>query len=231
MQFLHCIIHQSVLCAKLSGDLKNTMDTVMNIVNFIHSTSSLQHHLFHMTLADMFAEHMDLLVHNDVRWISKGNVLDGFCELHQEIVSFLSVCKHKRTANLLERMLGEQFIPEVFFQCDIFRHLNTLNLELQGGAKSFADLVEKLCAFKTKLAIFTTDLTAAGLMHFPRLRAFINTAPEAQITPIMTDFMTKLTENLQRDSKGSAFPMKYCTLLLTPFLSNLKQTSVQKQKR
>lgn len=27
MQFLHCIIYQSVLCAKLSGDLKNTMDT------------------------------------------------------------------------------------------------------------------------------------------------------------------------------------------------------------
>ena len=35
MQFLHCIIHQSLLCAKLSGDLKNTMDTVVNIVNFI----------------------------------------------------------------------------------------------------------------------------------------------------------------------------------------------------
>lgn len=31
MQLLHRIIHQSVLCAKPSGDLKNTMDTVMNI--------------------------------------------------------------------------------------------------------------------------------------------------------------------------------------------------------
>ncbi len=120
MQFLHCIIHQSVLCAKLSSDLKNTMDTVMNIVNFIRSTSSLQHCLFRMMLADMFAEHTDLLVHNDVRWLSKGNALNGFCELQQEIVSFLPVCKHKRAANLLERMLHEQFMTEVYFLCDIF---------------------------------------------------------------------------------------------------------------
>ena len=88
-QFLHRIIHQAVLCAKLSGDLKNTMDTVLNVVNFIRSTSSLQHHLFRMLLADASTEHTDLLVHNDVRWLSKGTVLDRFCELRKDILSFL----------------------------------------------------------------------------------------------------------------------------------------------
>uniref|UniRef100_A0A671WXQ4 DUF4371 domain-containing protein n=1 Tax=Sparus aurata TaxID=8175 RepID=A0A671WXQ4_SPAAU len=217
MQFLHCIIHQSVLCAKLSGDLKNTMDTVMNIVNFIRSTSSLQHRLFRMMLADMFAEHTDLLVHNDVRWLSKGNVLDRFCELHLEIVSFLRVCKHKRAANLLERMLDEQFMAEVYFLCDIFKHLNTLNLELQGREKSIADLVEKLCAFKTKLTIFTTDLSATGLLHFPRLRGFMNTAPEARITPVMTDFMTKLTENFTERFQGFNIPIEVLHFARDPF--------------
>ena len=120
MQYLHCIIHQSVLCAKLSGDLKNTMDTVMSIVNFIRSTSSLQHRLFRQLLADTFADHTDLLVHNDVRWLSKGKVLDCFCELRQEIVSFLRTCKHKRAVNLLEGMLDERFMAEVYFLCDIF---------------------------------------------------------------------------------------------------------------
>ena len=126
-QFLHCIIHQVVLCAKLSGDLKNTMDTVMNIVNFIRSTSSLQHRLFRMLPADASTEHTDLLVHNDVRWLSKGKVLDRFCELRQEILSFLRTCKHKRAAHFLERMLDEQFMAEVHFLCHILGHLNTLN--------------------------------------------------------------------------------------------------------
>lgn len=41
----HCIIHKSVLCAKLSGKMKETMDTVMRLVNFIRVSSGLQHHL------------------------------------------------------------------------------------------------------------------------------------------------------------------------------------------
>ena len=140
MQFLHCIILQCVLCAKLSGDLKNTMDTFMNIVNFIHhSTSSLQHRLFRMMLANMFAEHTDLLVHNDVSWLSKRNVLDSFFELHQEIMFFLCVCKQKCAANLLGRMPDEQFMAEIYFLCDIFRHLNTLNLELLWGVHTERD--------------------------------------------------------------------------------------------
>ncbi|GAA6218577.1 SCAN domain-containing protein 3-like [Lates japonicus] len=46
MRSLHCVIHQSLLCAKLSGELKETMDSVMTIINFIRCTSSLQHRLF-----------------------------------------------------------------------------------------------------------------------------------------------------------------------------------------
>lgn len=93
----------------------------------------------------------------------------------------------------------------VFTFCDTFRHLNTLNLEVQGQEKSNADLVEKLCAFTTILTIFTTDLTAIGLLHFPQLRAFINSKTRWQ----------NWLKTLVRDSKGSAFPLRYCTLLVT----------------
>ena len=217
MQYLHCIIHQSVLCAKLSGDLKNTMDTVMSIVNFIRSTSSLQHRLFRQMLADTFADHTDLLVHNDVRWLSKGKVLDRFCELRQEIVSFLRTCKHKRAANLLEGMLDERFMAEVYFLCDIFGHMNTLNLELQGRGKSIADLVERLCAFKTKLSIFKTDLITKKLLHFPQLRAFMSTSPRGEITPVMTDCMTKLTENFTERFQGFSIPIEVLQFARDPF--------------
>ncbi len=56
---LHCIVHQAVLCAKLSGVLsaQTTMDNVMATINFIRSTSSLQHRLFRMLLSEMSAEH------------------------------------------------------------------------------------------------------------------------------------------------------------------------------
>ena len=39
---------------------------------------------------EMSAEHKDLLLHNDVRWLSKGRVLERVCDLRDELVSFLS---------------------------------------------------------------------------------------------------------------------------------------------
>lgn len=40
IQALHCLIHQTVLCAKLSGELKTVRDKVMRIINYIRGTSS-----------------------------------------------------------------------------------------------------------------------------------------------------------------------------------------------
>ena len=85
--------------------------------------------------------------------------------------------------------MNEKFLAEVHFLCDMFGQLNTLNLEIQFAVESlFAYLVERLCAFKTKLTIFTTDLRNSKLMHFPQLRTFMITSTG---THVLTDFMTK----------------------------------------
>lgn len=68
-------------------------------INFIQSTSSLQHCLFHMLLSEM-SEHHDLLLHNDVRWLSKGKALGQLCDNREEIGDFLHRSKQKKTSNL-----------------------------------------------------------------------------------------------------------------------------------
>uniref|UniRef100_A0A3P8SG92 HAT C-terminal dimerisation domain-containing protein n=1 Tax=Amphiprion percula TaxID=161767 RepID=A0A3P8SG92_AMPPE len=103
----HCIIHKSVLCAKLCGKMKETMDTVTRLVNFIRESSSLQHGLFRAMLDEMSAEHKDVLLHNDVRWLSKGREFKMF-------------------------LIDNDMMGYVFFLCDIMSHLNCLNLQLQG---------------------------------------------------------------------------------------------------
>lgn len=111
MQSLHCVIHRSVLCSQLSVNFKHTMECVTAIINLIRSTSSLQHRLFRQLLADMSADHTDLLLHN-IRWL----------------------------------------------MCDVFHHLNCLNLSLQGRDRTVIDTVEKITAFQRKLDLFTLDL-------------------------------------------------------------------------
>ncbi|KAF0035451.1 hypothetical protein F2P81_013209 [Scophthalmus maximus] len=145
---LNFLIHQSLLCAKLSGELKETMDSVKAIINFIRCTSSLQHRLFRKLLTDMSAEYKDLLIHNDIRWLSKGNALKGFCELREEILVFLRSSKLKKAGKFLSLMENDEFNATVCFLSDVFHHLNQLNMELQGRDKTVAELVEKVMLFK-----------------------------------------------------------------------------------
>lgn len=99
MHALRCIIHQSVLCAGPSGELKDVIDKMMRVINFVRGTSSTQHHLFrHLVAESEEATHDDLLLHNDVRWLSKGKVLERLCVLHDEVQAFLKTGKMKAAA-------------------------------------------------------------------------------------------------------------------------------------
>uniref|UniRef100_A0A8C6Q1A1 HAT C-terminal dimerisation domain-containing protein n=1 Tax=Nothobranchius furzeri TaxID=105023 RepID=A0A8C6Q1A1_NOTFU len=96
MKSLHLNVHQVVLSPKLSGHFKTVMDNVMATINFIRATSSLQHRLFRQLLSDVSAEHHELLQHNNVRWLSKGNSLECFWELRVDIEMFLHKCKQEK---------------------------------------------------------------------------------------------------------------------------------------
>uniref|UniRef100_A0A3Q3E9I4 HAT C-terminal dimerisation domain-containing protein n=1 Tax=Labrus bergylta TaxID=56723 RepID=A0A3Q3E9I4_9LABR len=196
----------------LFGELKTTIDSVMATINFIHSTSSLHHRLFRKLLSNMSAEHRDLLLHNDVRWLSKGKALERCCDLNEEIATFLRSTKLKKAETHLNRILDNNFMADVCFLSDIFKHLNDLNEGLQGRDKTVTDHLEQMRAFQVKLDFFATDLST-GRMHFPTLRKHISSP--AQITVVMTDFIERLKENfaetrsccyrrgLVRQSKGS----------------------------
>uniref|UniRef100_A0A8C1IF79 HAT C-terminal dimerisation domain-containing protein n=1 Tax=Cyprinus carpio TaxID=7962 RepID=A0A8C1IF79_CYPCA len=194
---LHCIVHQAVLCAKLSGALKTTMD---NVMAFIRSTSSLQHRLFCMLLSEMSAEHHDLLLPNDVKWLSKGKALERFCGLKEEIITFLRNSKQKKGRNALD---------------DIFKHLNDLNLALQGRDKTAIDLVEQMCTFPVKLDLFATDLSIGRMLHFPPPRKCISSP--AQITDVMTDFIARLKMNFAGRLDGLVLPTEVAIFVRDPF--------------
>ncbi|XP_051783182.1 SCAN domain-containing protein 3-like [Erpetoichthys calabaricus] len=218
MKSLHCLIHQSVLCPQLSGELKNIMDSVMATINFIRSTSSLQHRLFRKLLADMSAEHVDLLLHNNVRWLIQGNSLMRVCELRKEIITFLRECKHRKAETFLTNMLDDKFVCEMCFLCDILHHLNVLNLGLQGRDKTVADVVERLTAFQNKLDIFSSDLSSR-LLHFPTLSGFIKSSQSGKVTKVMSHFLHHLKHNFAQRFNDFDIPKELLHVVRNPFTS------------
>lgn len=210
---LHCVIHQSVLCAKLSGELKETMDTVIKIVNHVRSTSSLQHRLFKMLLQEKDAPYSDLLQHNDVRWLSRGKVVERFFALREEVGEFLSGQKSNKAQELLAHMKTPDFISQVAFLCDIMGHLNKLNLQLQGRDSSVAEILENVTAFQVNLSLFLPDITGRKI-HFPTLRSV---PVSSTALAGMRRLLKSLAENFKERFNNFKIPKELLLFVRNPF--------------
>ncbi|XP_065131907.1 protein FAM200A-like [Paramisgurnus dabryanus] len=211
----HCIIHKSVLCAKLSGKMKETMDTVMRLVNFIRASSGLQHRLFRALLEEMSAERHDLLLHNDVRWLSKGRVLERVCELQHELCTFLSSLQSQKAETFLRFLNDNTEMAFVHFLCDIMSHLNQLNLQLQGKNHTIADMYEAVEAFRLKLDLFERDLQGRKL-HFPYLQQHCE-KHQMQEDLLMRDFVMRLAENFKERFQSFNLSSELLLFLRQPF--------------
>ena len=84
----HCILHQENLCTK-TASLDHVMTVVVKCVNFIRS-QKLNHRQFIEFLKEIEAEHAEILYHTEVRWLSRGRVLERFYELREAIEIFMN---------------------------------------------------------------------------------------------------------------------------------------------
>ncbi|MBO1765133.1 hypothetical protein JQN64_28600, partial [Escherichia coli] len=72
----HCIIHQEALCAKYAN-IEDVMLTIVRVINFIR-TRALNRREFRVLMDEVNSEYGDLLLHSEVRWLSRGRILERF---------------------------------------------------------------------------------------------------------------------------------------------------------
>ena len=84
----HCVLHRHALAAKtLRPHLKDVLSVCVQVVNFIRGRP-LNHRMFKLFCKEMGSEHVVLLFHTEVRWLSRGKILTRIAELHVEIALF-----------------------------------------------------------------------------------------------------------------------------------------------
>ncbi|KAK3569596.1 hypothetical protein QTP86_002532 [Hemibagrus guttatus] len=162
----HCIIHQQTLCAKVIG-FGHVMTPVVKIINNIRSKAK-QHRIFKVLLEEMSAEYGDLLLHTEIRWLSRGRVLHRFLSLLGEIKEFMQ--SKGEDVSLLE---DTEWTLDLAFLTDITGKLNHLNCELQGKGKTVVDMISALNAFKAKMNIFSVGLQRKKVLHFPSVQSVL----------------------------------------------------------
>ncbi|XP_062998575.1 general transcription factor II-I repeat domain-containing protein 2-like [Elgaria multicarinata webbii] len=162
----HCIIHQEALCAKVL-QFKHVMDVVTKIINSIRAVS-LQHRLFKALLKDVDSECSDLILHTEVRWLSKGKVLARFLILIEEIKAFL-----KSKDQHIEQLYDRFWLVDLAFLADLMQELNSLNIELHRNNKHISGMITSVNAFKGKLRLWKSHLQIKSLILFPSMRQVV----------------------------------------------------------
>ncbi|RXM30349.1 General transcription factor II-I repeat domain-containing protein 2A [Acipenser ruthenus] len=189
----HCAIHQTALCAKLSDEYSNVMSMVIKLVNFLQSKSALQHRQFKSFLSEVSADYDDLLVQNDIRWLSRGQVLRRLWEIRVHVEEYLHTIPGKRAEELYTFLRDAASMSILAFLVDLTGHLNDFNLKLQGRNHNVVDLHSSVASFKNKLSLFKSDLETGGMLHFPTLISCRDTADVHQ----MTSSLDRLLQNFQ----------------------------------
>ncbi|XP_028146751.2 general transcription factor II-I repeat domain-containing protein 2A-like [Diabrotica virgifera virgifera] len=143
----HCIVHQQALCGKfLNAD--NVMKVVVKLVNQVRA-HALQRRQFRTIIAEMNLEYGELLLHTEIRWLSKGKILRRFYELLPALIAFLK--ERKEDYSTLEE---PAWLRDFGILTDVIGKLHELNLQLQGKEKSILQMISEVKSFIAKLELW-----------------------------------------------------------------------------
>jgi hypothetical protein len=88
VKWTHCIIHREALASKqLNEDLNSMLKIAVKTVNLI-KLRPLNLHLFRSLFHDMGSEHITVLLHSNIRWLSRGKLFNCLFELRSKLQFF-----------------------------------------------------------------------------------------------------------------------------------------------
>ena len=165
----HCVLHrQALVSKKISTDLKNVLDEAVKIINFIKARP-LQSRLFKLLCDDMGSEHTALLLHTEVRWLSRGKVLVRLFELRHELSVYLRDHKFSLSHCLTDTI----WLQKLAYLADIFAKINEVNLSLQGKNVTVFTAQDKIVSLSRKLRFWASCAENNNVDCFQTLNDFI----------------------------------------------------------
>ncbi|KAJ8019024.1 Protein ZBED8 [Holothuria leucospilota] len=160
---IHCMVHRQHLVVKsLSPRLHTLLQIVIKAVNKIKA-SAQNDRLFRQLCQENDEQFVRLLLHTEVRWLSKGNCLTRFHAIFSTVVEFLS----EVDTQLSEKVNAIKH--DVAYLTDIFKMLNDVNKQLQGDHMTLIKAKKVIGAFITKAALYRETLSRRDMYHFPLL--------------------------------------------------------------
>ena len=224
----HCILHREALAAKqLPASLKTVLDEVIRVVNYIKSRPK-QSRIFKVLCEEMGSVHTSLLLHTEVRWLSRGRVLTRIVELRSELLTFGT----DQDFALLTKFEDPIWLQRTAYLADIFSKLNELSLSLQGRTTTVFIAEDKILAMKRKIECWISAIDRAeSACCFESLQTFLEESDMALDPNVREDIVLHLKElrsNLERYFPQASMTGERLSWIRNPFLASPQHLSSQK---
>ncbi|XP_060845847.1 SCAN domain-containing protein 3-like [Rhopalosiphum padi] len=168
----HCVIHRQALAAKtLPFEIKNIL------------------------CSELSAQHSVLLFHTEVRWLSKGNMLERLYELKSEVeIMLLQLGKD----DLRENFTDENFTFYFAYLADFFETINNLNLKLQGRNINVIIANDTINSFLEKIQLWKRRVNkeTPNFSSFRRLNELLSDEEEPFCPTGLKDIVIKHLDSL-----------------------------------
>ena len=155
------------------------------------------------------SDHLQLLYHCEVRWLSKGRVFNCLFEMRREVYTFLN----NQRSPLADHYIDNCFCAKLAYLSDIFEQLNQLNLSMQGRSSSLFLVADKIEGFKKKIDLWKKRLNNSQYEMFPFLCENIKTSPHMNISEQIIQHLTQLLHKFDSYRPGNLW-------ILNPFTVN-----------
>jgi len=118
------------------------MHVVVKTINIVRK-QGLNQREFQQLLLEMDAEYGDMLYYCEVRWLSRGARFHRVYVLHNVLAVFRA-----QMGFGVPELSDSAWLSDLALLVDVSKHLNVLNIKLQGRNKLINKLFEHFCAFQ-----------------------------------------------------------------------------------
>ena len=163
----------------------------------------------------MDAEHKCLLLHTEIRWLSREKSLNRVFELREPLQKFL----FEKNSDVANKLKDENWVLELPYLCDIFNLLKKLNLPLQGNMTTLFKLADQVAAFKEKLKLWEQRVNKRGIWHISNISRLWKTAGLIQaFSDLVRSHLRVLLQEFKRYFPSAKDPRTAKKWIRNPFI-------------
>ncbi|XP_030705544.2 SCAN domain-containing protein 3 isoform X1 [Globicephala melas] len=216
----HCFIHrESLAMKKISPELNSVLTDIVKIVNYVKS-NTLNSRLFSLLCDNMEADHKQLLLHAEIRWLSRGKVLSRMFEIRNELLVFLQ-SKKPVWSQLFKDV---NWTAKLAYLSDIFSIFNDLNVCMQGKNATCFSMADKIEGQKQKLEAWKKRVSTDCYDMFHNLTTVIsevgNDLDIAYLRKVVNEHLTNLLDCFELYFPSKEDPRIGNSWIQNPFLSS-----------